>query len=389
MFVDRRDERLIEIRGRRRSYAERGVDDERRRDPRDVDRCCSDGQPERERVSQRRGRLLRRQQGDGLAQRPVATGTIGVVPSAEAIPTARERRALPGDEIGASVQGVPERAGPAAIEPAMDAVITMALGFAVLAIVFGPLERAFPARPLQRVLRPELVIDVCFFAGQYLVFAAVTTWVLGALHTSLEVHLPLAGVREAASRLPLWALTAIALIAGDLIVYWFHRACHRFDLLWRFHAVHHSTEHLDWLAAHREHPLDGIATQACLNLPGILLGLRFDWLGALIVFRGMWAIFIHSNVRLPLGPLRVLFGAPELHHWHHARVPRTVSNFANLGPYLDLLFGTYHRPPEKDEAYPLGLVDPWPRGYIAQLLRPFRLRDSKQKPITESICPLP
>ena len=35
-------------------------------------------------------------------------------------------------------------------------------------------------------------------------------------------------------------------------------------------------------------------------------------------------------MRLPLGPLRYLFGAPELHHFHHARVERTTKNFGNL-----------------------------------------------------------
>jgi sterol desaturase/sphingolipid hydroxylase (fatty acid hydroxylase superfamily) len=88
------------------------------------------------------------------------------------------------------------------------------------------------------------------------------------------------------------------------------------------------------------------------------------------VFRALWAIFIHSNVRLPLGPLRLLLGAPELHHWHHARVATTRHNFANLAPYLDVLFGTYHRP-RGPEDYPLGLPTPWPRRYLAQLARPF------------------
>ena len=54
----------------------------------------------------------------------------------------------------------------------MKAVASLALGFLMLAVVFGPLERLFPARR-QRLLRPELAIDVCFFAGQYLAFAAL------------------------------------------------------------------------------------------------------------------------------------------------------------------------------------------------------------------------
>src|SRR4029079_12804131 len=77
-------------------------------------------------------------------------------------------------------------------------------------------------------------------------------------------------------------------------------------------------------------------------------------------------------VRLPLGPLRVLFGAPELHHFHHARVARTSHHFANLAPWLDVAFGTYHRP-EADTAYALGLSEPWPKGYVAQLAEPMRV----------------
>ncbi|EPX58479.1 hypothetical protein D187_003951 [Cystobacter fuscus DSM 2262] len=93
--------------------------------------------------------------------------------------------------------------------------------------------------------------------------------------------------------------------------------------VWRFHAVHHSVEHLDWVAAHREHPLDGLTTQWVCNLPAFVLGIPLGPLTMVAAFRGMWAIFIHSNVRLPLGLLGLLFGAPELHHWHHARVEQT------------------------------------------------------------------
>ena len=89
------------------------------------------------------------------------------------------------------------------------------------------------------------------------------------------------------------------------------------------------------------------------------------------IFRGGWGVFIHSNAKFDIGPLRYLLGAPELHHWHHAKLAPTMHNFANLAPWLDVCFGTYHRPEAPDETYPLGLVDPWPRGYLAQLLHPF------------------
>jgi sterol desaturase/sphingolipid hydroxylase (fatty acid hydroxylase superfamily) len=135
------------------------------------------------------------------------------------------------------------------------------------------------------------------------------------------------------------------------------------------HAVHHSAEELDWVAAHREHPLDGVLTALCMNLPALMLGVRVELLSGIAVFRALWSIFVHSNVRLPLGPLRFLFGAPELHHWHHARESR--HNFANLAPYLDWIFGTHHHP-SGEEDYALGLEEQLPGSYLGMLLAPLR-----------------
>jgi sterol desaturase/sphingolipid hydroxylase (fatty acid hydroxylase superfamily) len=249
--------------------------------------------------------------------------------------------------------------------------------FALLAVVFFPLERAFPARARQRFFRREWATDACFFFGQYLLWSAIAIAALGSVHTVIGRRPPLP--------IPLFAQGVVAIVLGDFLVYWFHRACHRFEVLWRFHAVHHSTRELDWLAAHREHPLDGLATQLCQNLPAMLLGVPIQALAVIAVFRGAWGIFIHSNVRLPLGPLSFVLGAPELHHWHHARLEKTQHNFANLAPWLDVVFGTYHRPAEVEETYELGLTEPWPRGYVAQLLRPFAPAQSTRTTSTSSM----
>ena len=59
-----------------------------------------------------------------------------------------------------------------------------------------------------------------------------------------------------------FSILALALVAAvvalfDLAIYWAHRWSHEVPALWRFHAVHHSTEHLDWISGFRNHPLDG------------------------------------------------------------------------------------------------------------------------------------
>jgi sterol desaturase/sphingolipid hydroxylase (fatty acid hydroxylase superfamily) len=250
----------------------------------------------------------------------------------------------------------------------LDRIAGAALGFVALAGVYVALERAFPARPEERFPGPAWRTDACFFFGQYLLFSTAAIWLLTRFHWGLDRSVP-DGLRAGFRALPIALGAVIAVVLGDVLVYWFHRACHRFELLWRFHAVHHGSPQLDWLAAHREHPVDGILTQLCQNLPAMVLGLPFEVLAVLIAFRGAWSILLHANVSLPLGALRFVLGAPELHHWHHASLERTEHNFGNLAPWLDVVFGTYHRP-HGPENWAIGVTEPLPRGYLAQLLSP-------------------
>ena len=99
----------------------------------------------------------------------------------------------------------------------------------------------------------------------------------------------------------------------------------------------------------------------------------FDGLRAagFLAFRGLWAIFIHSNVRLPIGPLRMIIGAPELHHWHHDKA-RDAGNYANISPLMDILFGTYRCPDHEPESF--GIHEPISKHYLGQLWHPFRHR---------------
>jgi sterol desaturase/sphingolipid hydroxylase (fatty acid hydroxylase superfamily) len=245
-------------------------------------------------------------------------------------------------------------------------VFSVGLSFCFLVLVFRPLEAAFPAKLGQRFFRPAWFTDLCFFLGQYLLWSGLVLWVLSLFHHWLDGIVP-SIFRQAVALQPWWLQAAEVVLLSDLFVYWGHRLQHRVGFLWRFHAVHHSAEHLDWLAAHREHPVDTIYTLGLINLPAFFLGFPLETLAGLIAFRGVWAIYIHSNVRLPIGPLRVLVGSPELHHWHHDR-DREAGNYANLSPLMDLLFGTYHCPDHEPERF--GISEPTPQTYLSHLVCP-------------------
>jgi sterol desaturase/sphingolipid hydroxylase (fatty acid hydroxylase superfamily) len=251
-----------------------------------------------------------------------------------------------------------------------------------LVVVFRPLEWAFPARRGQRFFRPAFTTDLFFLLGQYLLWNGLVLGLLASFGGTLRSIVPVE-FRGAVWSQPAWLQAVEVVLLSDFFVYWGHRLQHRVPFLWRFHSIHHSAPHLDWLAAHREHPVDTVWTIGLVNLPAFLLGFSPATLAGLVAFRGLWAIFIHSNVRVGLGPLRALVGSPELHHWHHAR-DRHAGNYANLSPLMDLAFGTYRCPDHEPEAF--GVREPMPTSYVGQLLHPFR---PARKPRRTASAPTP
>jgi sterol desaturase/sphingolipid hydroxylase (fatty acid hydroxylase superfamily) len=241
-----------------------------------------------------------------------------------------------------------------------------ALSLFFLALVFIPMEKVFPARVKQKTFRPHWFTDLCYFLGQYFLWGFLVIWALSYFSFWLNDIVP-KNFRHSVQSQAWWLQAIEVIVLSDFIIYWGHRLQHKVGFLWRFHKVHHSAEHLDWLAAHREHPLDSIYTVGLINIPAFVLGFPLETIEGLMAFRGIWAIYIHSNVRLPLGPLRMFIGSPELHHWHHD-IERDAGNYANISPLMDIFFGTYTCPDHEPEQF--GIKESFPKNYVNQLLHP-------------------
>src|SRR5205823_1240806 len=119
-----------------------------------------------------------------------------------------------------------------------------------------------------------------------------------------------------------------------------------------------------------------------INLPPMVLGFPLETIVSFLLLRGVWAAYIHSNVRLPIGPLRWLLGGPELHHWHHYR-DRDVGNYCNLSPLMDILFGTYCCPDHEPEHF--GINEPTPQTYLGYMIQAFLPR----RPLDEAEAEAP
>jgi sterol desaturase/sphingolipid hydroxylase (fatty acid hydroxylase superfamily) len=135
----------------------------------------------------------------------------------------------------------------------------------------------------------------------------------------------------------------------DFFFYWYHRFQHE-SFLWQEHKLHHMDEQL--CAFYRESWLETLISGPLSAIPLAILFKLNPEQGAITgtIFTA-WVVFIHTNIRLHLGPFAVLFNAPQGHRIHHSRMREHFDqNFAAFFPIWDVLFGTYHYP--KRDEYP-------------------------------------
>ena len=172
--------------------------------------------------------------------------------------------------------------------------------------------------------------------------------------------------------LPIVAQVVIMLLAADLMRYWLHRAFHRYPLMWRLHAVHHSPPQLYTINVGRFHPVEKSIQYAFDTLPFALVAVAPEVLAAYFVFYALNGFFQHSNCRVYLGPLNYIVAGPELHRWHHSRRAREMnSNFGNNLIVWDALFRTRFMPDDRD-VEEIGLRNRrYPRGFFVQMKSPF------------------
>jgi len=73
------------------------------------------------------------------------------------------------------------------------------------------------------------------------------------------------------SRQPVWLQAIEIYVLVDFFAYWTHRLFHR-GRMWPFHAVHHSSEDLDWLGSLRVHPVNDFVNKLMQAAPLLLVG---------------------------------------------------------------------------------------------------------------------
>ncbi len=218
---------------------------------------------------------------------------------------------------------------PTPIEIILDPISLVLLGIYAAFIVW---EALAPGRELPEVpgwrLRGFAVFVIYFFLSSYL--PLLTDGFLAQYQWLDLTHLG-------------WAGGLVALVFYEGLVYFWHRAMHSSNALWRvFHQFHHSAERLDTAGAFYFHPTDMVGWTLLGSLAGVLVfGLAPQAVTVFLVAGMLMAVFQHSNIKTPRW-IGYIVQRPESHSMHHARGVHYY-NFSDL-PVYDMLFGTFRNP---------------------------------------------
>ncbi len=167
------------------------------------------------------------------------------------------------------------------------------LDMLLMTLIFSPIEVLWPAYPKQSVFRPEWLLDVVYFLSTHLPIR-ITTFLILLPATQLTHLLGNEGLQQAMGSLPWLVQFFLAVLVADLAEYCIHRALHEVPWLWRFHAIHHSSKALDWIAGSRAHLVDDLIIRGLMLIPMMFMFSQ-SIITAYLLFVTIHATWAHTN----------------------------------------------------------------------------------------------
>ena len=137
---------------------------------------------------------------------------------------------------------------------------------------------------------------------------------------------------------------ALAVLALDYTLYFWHKLCHQWRFLWRFHLVHHTDMDMDVTTASRFHFGELFFSMFFRSAQVVIFGIDPV---SLILFETLVTLsaqFHHSNLALPKKIdffINSIFVTPRMHGLHHSLVQsETDSNYSTIFSFWDHLHKT-------------------------------------------------
>lgn len=246
------------------------------------------------------------------------------------------------------------------------ATLPVVAAFGLLALLLErvlPFERAW-------LHGSDWNLDFTYYLINYLI---KVTAQLGVLWLSTRVAFP----RWFPTQLPFWAQVLLALTLIDFFLFFVHWQSHRYQWLWKLHAIHHSSERLYFLNGEKRHALHQVLEGAPGIAVCVVIGTPAPVIAAALALLAIHMMMQHTNLDYRAGFFKKLFCVAELHRWHHRADWRDAQ--VNFGAWLtvwDRLFRTSYDRPHLLSREALGEIgireEPaFPTSYLQQARYPF------------------
>lgn len=256
-----------------------------------------------------------------------------------------------------------------------------------ISLFFFALEVLRPWRKEQPKFRKDFWLDAFymffnFFLFSLIIYKAASSLVVNWFHTSLGKIGVTNLVAIELDSWPAWTQLLVLFVVRDFIHWNIHRMLHHVPWLWEFHKVHHSVEQMGFAAHLRYHWMENVVYRVLEYLVLAFIGFGINDFIIVHIFTIIVGHFNHSNLRIPLGPLKYLFNNPQMHIWHHARdLPKNHRYGMNFGLTLsiwDYLFRTAYIP-HSGKDIPLGFHDikEFPKNFWGQMRHGFHKKRRK------------
>ena len=132
-----------------------------------------------------------------------------------------------------------------------------------------------------------------------------------------------------------------SILVVDLGITVGHWLSHRREMLWRFHAVHHSVQRIYGFNGLMNHPAHQLFETMVPTTPLIVLGLPTNVATTVVVAVHVQLLLQHSNVDYAVGPLGAVLALNHVHRFHHLKSAGVGDvNFGLFTTLWDRMLGT-------------------------------------------------
>ena len=252
-------------------------------------------------------------------------------------------------------------------------------GLIVISLVVWLLEIIFPWRKNQSSIRKDFWMDGFYMFFNFFIFSILISGdykALGLLFNEIGITTKSLAVFNI-SNWPIGFQLVVFFVFLDFVQWLTHVLLHKYEVLWRFHKVHHSVKEMGFAAHLRYHWMENILYKPLKTLGVMVLG-GFEPEQAYIVH--FIAITIghlnHANIRITWGPFKYILNNSVMHLYHHMKaLPENKPKGINFGISLsiwDFLFKTNYIPDDNGEIE-LGFSNEenFPKGFFGQLFTGF------------------